>query len=259
MRLESAAVRTASHSNASLDERHRNRLRLSSEFVNHSESSSSNPPLVSKFENTDSNPSCTSGDTVAIHNRTKPPSPEIMDVKVKMEGKQPCSAKPGLTDAQSHVVKRRHGRLSPHLQPYARNKPARNAVNAPDNNASSSSSAASVSPHYHSSSRRHHVSWDDQKPVSPPVCPTASASRGSRRRQRIRSDSKEEKDRAGNNSDDEHDDLRLQRLNQGIDYEEVGFKYVEHVIFFIWNRKTCIDITKTQTYELLKVKLDIHY
>ena len=224
-RLESTAVRGASHSSASLDERHRAaRMRLPAEFVTHTESPASNSALVPSFDNSDSNSSCTSGDSGIIHNRMKPPSPEIIDVQVQLESPQSCSVKPVLSENQPHLAKRRHGRSSPHLQPYTRNKPMRSAASLSENSSSAASSSTVMPQFCHPASRRHHVSWDDQKPVSPPLCAGSgtSSSRSSRRRQRARSDGKE--DKGNHNSDDECDDSRLQRLNQGINYEEVNFQ-----------------------------------
>ena len=214
------AVRNTGHAPVALEERHRaSRLRLSSDFVNHAETSAASSPHVPNFDNSDSNSSCNTGDS-SVHNRMKPPSPEILDISIPLDSKQPCVAKSVLPDAQSHLVKRRHGRMSPLAQPYSRNKTNRGAVVVPENTNSASSSTAAA-PFCHPASRRHHVSWDEQSPVSPPMsnASSTSLSRSSRRRQRPRSDGKESLD--VHNSDDEHDDLRLQRLNQGIDYEEV--------------------------------------
>ena len=215
-------MRGSSHASTALEERHRQpRIRLPSEFVNHAESSTTNSSLVSGFDNSDSASSCTSGDSSVVHNRIKPPSPEILDVQVQLEPKQSGGVKANIPENQSHIAKRRHGRSSPHSQPYARNKPNRNAVTLSENVSSASSSTSVGSQFCHPATRRHHVSWDDQKPISPPLCSGSgtSSSRSSRRRQRARSDGKD--DKGINNSDDEYDDSRLQRLNQGINYEEV--------------------------------------
>lgn len=216
MRNEATSVRNTSISSTSLDERHRpSRLRLSTEFVNHADSPVLSSPHGSSFDNSDSSSSCSSGNTQITLNRIKSPSPEL---PVKID-KQTASSKTVLPDTQSHLTKRRHGRMSPHLFPYSRSKTTRSTVSVSENSANASCSSTTAAPFHHSSSRCYHVSWDDQKPMSPPLSSNSSNSRLSRRRQRPRSDGKE--DKSANNSDDEHDDGRLQRLNQGINYEEV--------------------------------------
>ena len=217
--MEAGSVRTSSLSTSTLDDRHRaSRMRLTSDFVNHSDNSVPSSPHASGFDNSESSSSCTSGDTPITLNLIQSPSPEVLELPVKID-KQASNTKVVLSDAQSHLTKRRHGRMSPHLQPYSRTKATRNAVPISENSACASSSSAAVTPLYHTSSRRYHVSWDDQKPLSPPLSSNSGNSRSSRRRQRTRIDGKD--DKSANNSDDEHDDSRLQRLNQGIDYEEV--------------------------------------
>nr|CAB3264602.1 OTU domain-containing protein 5 [Phallusia mammillata] len=110
--------------------------------------------------------------------------------------------------------KRRHGRISPHAQPYSRGKPSRGASVS-----GASSSSSTMSSHVHAS-RQHYV--DDRRPISP-----SGVVRGARRRQRSRPEPKEERSTSGQNSDDEHDVARLRQLNKDVDFEELERTFAE--------------------------------
>lgn len=146
-------------------------------------------------------------DEPALHSRTLQSNPELSDSSGNVV---PCDIV--VPPERTNVPKRRHGRISPHVQPYCRGKSSRGASVSGSNMGASSSSASSL---VHAS-RQHYV--DDRRPISP-----SGVVRGARRRQRSRPDSKEERPSSGQNSDDEHDVARLRRLNKDVDFEEVCY------------------------------------
>ncbi|CAK8682933.1 OTU domain-containing protein 5-A-like [Clavelina lepadiformis] len=219
-RLEPVSVRTSSHSSNAGDERHRtNRIRHSTEFVTLPSSADGAPSASSHgaaFDNEENVQACVV-DAKPL-NRTQAVNADISDGIKQPSTDAACAS----TDSSSMVTKRRHGRLSPHTQPYTRTKPTRCSNTVTDNSACCSS-AASTSSYHHTASRRH-LPIEERRPNSPSIPLNANNSaRNARRRQRSRTDGKD--DKGGNNSDDEHDATRLRHLNQGVDFEELEIKF----------------------------------
>ncbi|XP_078486555.1 uncharacterized protein LOC100187208 [Ciona intestinalis] len=228
-RHETSQIRSTAHSSGQLDDRqHRTRPRHPPEFPVLANTENQASPLGPAYDT-----SVVDGATgvacglvdpaLQLHARVTQASSDISDVppvvlNVPVPGESSVIERPA-------VVKRRHGRQSPHSIPYSRTgKNSRGSPTTPDN-AGSSGMLAPASKH-HGAMRRHHSVQDDRRPISPPVnVGLGTAARSTRRRQRSRAEGKE--DKVEHNSDDEYDAARLRRLHQGVNFEELETKFAQ--------------------------------